>query len=112
MEDFQTTYFIIAGIIAFVGAIIFIIVISLFISKKFRTKIISQQFDVVSSATLKSKESIKQASEALADATSGAVKKTAKAAKEGFAEDTMFCKHCGSKIDSDSKYCKHCGKMQ
>ena len=25
---------------------------------------------------------------------------------------TMYCKHCGEKIDADSKFCKACGKEQ
>ena len=27
-------------------------------------------------------------------------------------EETIFCKHCGAKIDADSKFCKSCGKEQ
>lgn len=27
-------------------------------------------------------------------------------------EDEIYCKHCGSKIDSDSTFCNKCGKEQ
>jgi len=40
------------------------------------------------------------------------MKITAQAIKEGFAEDSVYCKHCGVSIDSDSKFCKNCGKEQ
>ena len=41
------------------------------------------------------------------------IKSAAKAIKEGLTENnTIYCKHCGSLIDSDSKYCKVCGKEQ
>ena len=33
--------------------------------------------------------------------------------KEGMSgTKTIYCKHCGSRIDSDSKFCKSCGKRQ
>ena len=68
-------------------------------------------------------------SETGADIVSPAAKKLAKSAKEGWADaeeeqsneivskykksaKTIFCKHCGGKIDEDSQFCKHCGKEQ
>lgn len=39
-----------------------------------------------------------------------AVETTARAIRDGFVGDSVYCKHCGSKIDSDSKFCKKCGK--
>ena len=47
-----------------------------------------------------------------AEIMEGAVSKTASAVKEGFVQDTIFCKHCGAKIDADSKFCNRCGKEQ
>ena len=41
--------------------------------------------------------------------TSEAVVTTAKAVREGLIGDTIYCKHCGKKVDTDSKFCKHCG---
>lgn len=48
-----------------------------------------------------------------ADITSEAVTTTARAIKEGLAEEpTIYCKHCGKQIDHDSTFCKFCGKEQ
>ena len=46
-----------------------------------------------------------------ADIASEALTKTVSAVKKGLAT-TMFCKHCGAKIDENSKFCKYCGKEQ
>ncbi len=41
------------------------------------------------------------------------IKSAAKSFKEGLREnDSIYCKYCGSEIDSDSKFCKNCGKEQ
>ena len=62
-----------------------------------------------------------------AEIVSGAVSTIATAASDAIArataqtqeqphpqppEQTMYCKHCGAKIDADSKFCKVCGKEQ
>ena len=46
-----------------------------------------------------------------AEIMSDALTKTASALSEG-ARKTMFCKHCGAKIDTDSRFCSVCGKEQ
>ena len=46
-----------------------------------------------------------------AEIMSEAVATTASALSDGV-KKTMFCKHCGSRIDSDSKFCSSCGKEQ
>ena len=40
-----------------------------------------------------------------------ALSTTASALADGV-KKTMFCKHCGAKIDADSKFCSSCGKEQ
>lgn len=40
-----------------------------------------------------------------------AISTTASAIADGV-KKTMFCKHCGAKIDADSKFCSSCGKEQ
>ncbi|MCF0111612.1 MAG: zinc-ribbon domain-containing protein, partial [Erysipelotrichaceae bacterium] len=44
------------------------------------------------------------------------VREMASAVKEGLGGEsnvrTVYCKHCGSKIDADSAFCKHCGQKQ
>lgn len=47
-----------------------------------------------------------------AEISSEAVTITARAIKEGFADESIYCKHCGKPIDHDSTFCKHCGKEQ
>ena len=44
-----------------------------------------------------------------AEIMSDAVSTTAGAIVNG-AQKTMFCKHCGAKIDADSAFCSQCGK--
>ena len=44
-----------------------------------------------------------------AEIMSDAVSKTANAIANGV-QKTMFCKHCGAKIDADSTFCSRCGK--
>lgn len=46
-----------------------------------------------------------------AEISKDAVSTIAGAVKEGVS-DTIFCKHCGAKIDADSKFCSSCGKEQ
>ena len=55
------------------------------------------------------KEELKEMLLTTAEIHSEAVTTTAKAVKAGMS-DTMYCKHCGQKIDSNSKFCKYCGK--
>ena len=55
------------------------------------------------------REDLKDIADVSADIMSDAVTRTAGAVKDGI-DDTMFCKYCGAKIDSDSKFCKECGK--
>lgn len=44
-----------------------------------------------------------------AEIMSDAVSKTSGAITNGI-QKTMFCKHCGAKIDADSTFCSQCGK--
>ena len=57
-------------------------------------------------------EDLKDLSSQTGEIASAGVKHVAKAAKEGFTEDKIFCKHCGAEIDADSKFCSYCGKEQ
>lgn len=53
---------------------------------------------------------LKDLSTTSAEISSEAITTIARSAKKGFQGETMFCKHCGSEIDSDSKFCKSYGK--
>ena len=57
------------------------------------------------------KSDLKDISTTNAEIHSEAVTTTVKAVKEGL-QDSIYCKHCGERIDSDSKFCKSCGKQQ
>lgn len=130
------TIFAVFGILMFVG--VFAFVLMLMFGTKTRSKMLSRQFKSVSDATGMSKgdiesmltnlqsatinsrkkileeneDSLKEMADANARINKDAVKTTAKAIKEGLTGDTIYCKHCGSLIDSDSKFCKSCGKEQ
>ncbi|MBR6613715.1 MAG: zinc ribbon domain-containing protein [Clostridia bacterium] len=56
---------------------------------------------------------LKEMAEMEAEIEKGAIRTKAQAVKEGFGTTaTMYCKHCGTSIDSDSRFCKKCGKAQ
>ncbi len=117
----------------FIG-IVFIFVILSIISPKFRGKMMSRQIKATKHMVDYSKEDLEDLSSTaisikknildenedvlreISDMESNIkkdyVKTMASSIKEGFSEDTMYCKHCGSIIDSDSKFCKNCGKEQ
>lgn len=58
------------------------------------------------------RDTLAQLATTQAEITSQAVATTAQAVRKGLAENTMFCKHCGTEIPADSKFCKHCGGEQ
>lgn len=95
----------------FIG-ITFIFTIAMIISPKLRGKMMSRQIRASKYMMDESKEDLKSISDGMAYATKDGIKTTARAIKEGFVGEFVYCKHCGSKIESDSKYCKECGKEQ
>ena len=120
-------------IIIFVVAIcIFIISFSIFISPKFRAKIMKKQIESTKYMLEESKDSIKDVanlginikenilnenedslknmSKKEAEIAGEKIKIYASSIKEGLSQNKVYCKHCGSLIDSDSKFCKNCGK--
>ena len=95
----------------FIG-IVFIFTIMMMISPKFRGKMMSRQIKAQKYMMDESKDDLKSISDDMAYATKDGIKTTVRAIKEGFTNDFIFCKHCGSEIDVDSKFCKNCGKEQ
>ena len=116
-------------------ALVFIFVIAMFVSPKLRGKMMSRQFKSMTYMMEESKDDLVKMSgtaigikkqmldeneDVLTDIAqkeakikSVGIKSAAKAVKESFTEtDGVYCKHCGSEIDSDSKFCKKCGKEQ
>ena len=76
--------------------------------KKEMSKIIKDTKDVISS----NEDDLREISTKSANISKDGIEITARAIKDGFMKDTIFCKHCGASIDSDSKFCKSCGKEQ
>ena len=37
---------------------------------------------------------------------------TARAIKDGLTSNKIYCRYCGTSIESDSRFCKNCGKEQ
>lgn len=115
--------------------LIFCFVIAMIISPKLRGKFMSnhvkatkhminyskEDLEDISSTAINMKKNIldenedalRDISNKEADIRKDSIKTMASAIKEGLDnQDTMYCKHCGSVIDSDSKFCKKCGKKQ
>lgn len=86
--------------------------ILLVVSPKLRGKIMSTQVKATKYMMDESKEDLKSIADDTADVSKDAITTTTRAIKKGFTKDTIYCKHCGSEIDSDSKFCKSCGKEQ
>ena len=77
----------------------------------FRPEITKMSTKSIKYIQQENKEDLKDIISTTADIASEAVTKTTTAIKQGI-EDTIFCKHCGAKIDFDSKFCNKCGKEQ
>lgn len=138
MGNFSNTFNILFIIIPIIGLLIFGFVIAMFISPKFRGKIMSRQIKAAKYMTDYSKDDIEDIGATLGKVTvttkkrildengdvleeistkegnisKEKIKTIASAIKEGLDEASMYCKHCGSSIDVDSKFCKKCGKEQ
>lgn len=100
----------------FIG-LTFILMLVMILSPKARGKMMSRQLKATKYMMDESKEDIKSISDDMAYATKDGIKVSTSAfasgLKEGFSgEESIYCKHCGSVIDSDSTFCKKCGKEQ
>lgn len=104
--------------ILFIIVPIFIILVFVFmilemVSPKFRGKLLSREVKSVKYMMDESKKDIESISNDMVDATQESIEKSSRAIRKGIIEDeSIYCKHCGSKIDRDSKFCKKCGKEQ
>lgn len=95
----------------FVGTV-FVLGIIMFISPKFRGKMMSRQIKAQRYMVEESKDDLKSISNDMADVTKEGLKTASRAIREGFKENNIVCKHCGYEIDDDSRFCKKCGKEQ
>ena len=57
-------------------------------------------------------DTLREMSKMEANIKKDSVKTIAKSVKEGLSEASIYCKHCGTIIDSDSKFCKKCRREQ
>ena len=105
--DFESNNFMIGGLMATFG--LFMGVSCLVMG--FRPEITKMSTKSIKYIQQENKEDLKDIISTTADIASEAVTKTTTAIKQGI-EDTIFCKHCGAKIDFDSKFCNKCGKEQ
>ena len=97
--------------------ITFIFVFLMIISPRFRAKMMSRNVRAAKYMMDESKDDIKDISDNMAYATKDGIKTTTQAVASGIKaglsdEETVYCKYCGSEIDSDSVFCKKCGKEQ
>ena len=115
--------------------IVFGFTIAMIVSPKLRGKMMSREFNSMSCMIEESKDDLAKLSgtavgikkkildeneEVLMDIARKeakikgvGIKSAARSIREGLtAVDSIYCKHCGSEIDSDSKFCKKCGKKQ
>ena len=100
----------IGGLMMVFGLGVTIFALCVIFNPKLRGKFLSSQIKANRYAIEESKEDIESISTNMSNATKEGVEITARAVKEGLTEESIFCKHCGAKIDADSKFCKHCGK--
>ena len=105
--DFEHNYFMLGGAMSALG--IFVGVSCLVLG--FRPEIMKLSTKTAKYIQQENKEDLTDIADTGAEIMSGAVKKTAKAVKEGL-KDTKFCKYCGAEIDEDSIFCSKCGKEQ
>ena len=98
---------------AIVGIVVLSIIVFTFLmifNPKIRGKMMSKGIKAAKYMVDESKDDINSISTDMAEATSNGVEITARAIKKGLTEDeSIFCKHCGAKIDKDSKFCSKCG---
>ena len=100
----------------FIG-LTFILMVVMMFSPKARGKMMSRQLKAAKYMMDESKDDIKDISDNMAYATKDGIKTTTQAVASGIKaglsdEETIYCKYCGSEIDSDSVFCKKCGKEQ
>lgn len=83
----------------------------IFLMRGFKPEISRMQIETMKHIQEENKQILTDIANNNADITENAITQTTRAIKDGF-NDTMYCKHCGEKIDSNSKFCKVCGKEQ
>lgn len=123
-------------IVPIFAGLVFVFVIAMIISPKLRGKMMSRQLKATKYMMDASKEDLEAMGTAMgnmsvnirknvldanedtmrdmatreANINKDAVETTARAIRNGFVVESVYCKHCGNAIDADSEFCKKCGK--
>ena len=103
--DFESNNFIIGGFVAVIG----VMMTALGIVIGFGPEIAKARAKTLRYIQEENKDDLTAIANNSAEITSDAVSKTANAIANGV-QKTMFCKHCGARIDADSTFCSRCGK--
>ena len=75
--------------------------------------IVIKNYNQINSIIDENEDDIRHVVSKSADMSKDAITTTTRAIKKGLTEDdSIYCKHCGKKIDADSKFCSICGKEQ
>lgn len=103
--DFESNNFMIGSFVTVIG----VMMTALGITIGFGPEIAKARAKTIRYIQEENKEALAAIASNGAEIMSDAVSKTANALANGV-QKTMFCKHCGAKIDADSTFCSRCGK--
>jgi ribosomal protein L40E len=103
--DFESNNFMIGSFVAVIG----VMMTALGIAIGFGPEIAKARAKTLRYIQEENKDDLTAIANNSAEIMSDAVSKTANAITNG-AQETMFCKHCGARIDADSTFCSRCGK--
>ena len=105
--DFESNNFMIGGFLSVAG----IMMSGVGLMLGFAPEIAQARAKAARYIQEENKEDLSAIASNQAEIMSDAISTTASAFADGL-KKTMFCKHCGAKIDADSKFCSVCGKEQ
>ena len=103
--DFESNNFMIGSFVAVIG----VTMTALGITIGFGPEIAKARAKTLRYIQEENKDDLTAIANNSAEIMSDAVSKTANAIANGV-QKTMFCKHCGARIDADSTFCSQCGK--
>ena len=103
--DFESNNFMIGSFVAVIG----VMMTALGITIGFGPEIAKARAKTLRYIQEENKDDLTAIAHNSAEIMSDAVSKTANAIANGV-QKTMFCKHCGARIDADSTFCSRCGK--
>ena len=103
--DFESNNFMIGGFVAVIG----VMMTALGIAIGFGPEIAKARAKTLRYIQEENKDDLTAIANNSAEIMSDAVSKTANAIANGV-QKTLFCKHCGARIDADSTFCSRCGK--